>query len=50
MRRRNVKKKDIYFPYNTFVSYIFNKETFFQGHIEMVLKIIFITFEGFFEW
>ena len=41
------QKIEIYFPYNTFVSYILNKEiSFFQEYIEMELKIFFITSEG----
>ena len=33
-------RQKIYFPYNTFVSYICYKEIFFQKHIKMELKMV----------
>ena len=39
----DVKKIEIYFPYNTFVSYI-------CSHRILKSKLCFIIFEGLFEW
>ena len=44
---RDVKKKEIYFCYNTFVSYIcWQGGFFFQEYIEIELKTFFVIFEG----
>ena len=43
-------RKEIYFSYNKFLSYICWQGDFFHKYIEMGLKILFIIFEGFFEW
>ena len=43
-------EREFYFPYNTFVCYICEQGFFFfREYIEMELKIIFITFAGFFK-
>ena len=46
----DVKKMEIYFLYNSFVSYICYQGNFFQEHVDMELKILFVTSEGFFKW
>ena len=46
----DVKKKKIYFFYNSSFSYICERGNFPQENMEMELKIFFITSEGFFKW
>ena len=46
----DVKKIEIYFSNNTFVSYICWQRYFFPVYTELELKTFFIIFDRFFEW